>query len=178
MIKFKSFLETSLLLIALISGSYAAGSEKVGSSQGVLVYSLKSSSHPSSLLLKSPRGATYRLSLIPDFDIGKHVVVLELVLQRRGRKRDDSNLLDPTGKLHGYQPYSFAASDFARGAQNSIYGDLRVIDLHQLGMELRVKVTGVNVEPTPTNSSKAPGYQFDDLTLQITTQSVAGGTSK
>src|ERR1035441_3396478 len=132
MIKFKSFLETSLLLIALISGSYAAGSEKVGSSQGVLVYSLKSSSHPSSLHLKSPRGATYRLSLIPDFDIGKHVVVLELVLQRRGRKRDDSNLLHPTGKLHGYQPYSFAASDFARGAQNSIYGDLRVIDLREL----------------------------------------------
>jgi hypothetical protein len=34
--------------------------------------------------------------------------------------------------LHGYQPYSFAASDFARGAQNSIYGDLRVIDLREL----------------------------------------------
>jgi hypothetical protein len=178
LIKFKSFPRVSLLLIALISAIYVAGSVKAGSSQTGLAYSRQSSLHSSSSLLKSPNGTTYRLSLIPELDVGKHVVVLDLVLQRVGRRNDDPNLLDSTGKLHGYQPYFFAASDFAGGAQKSIYGDLRVIDSHRLGMEMHVKVVGVNVEPTPASSSQAPGYQFDDLTLQITTQSLAGGTSE
>jgi hypothetical protein len=143
-----------------------------------LIYFPQSHSHPSSILLQSSRGTAYRLSLIPELDLGRHVVVLDLVLQRSGRRRDDSNLLDSTGKLHGYQMYNFAASDFARGAKNSAYGDLRVFDLHQLRIEMRVKVADVNVEPTSPNSSGSSGYQFNDLKLQITTQSLAEGNSK
>ncbi len=150
----------------------------MGWSQTVLFYSRQSALQTSSTLLKSPNGATYRLSLVPELDVGKHVVVLYLVLQKASRKKDDSNLLDSTGKLHGYQPYFFAASDFTRGAQKSAYGELRVIDLHQLGMEIRVKVAGVNVEPTLTSSSQGPGYQFSNLTLEIATQSLNEGSSK
>ena len=171
MVKFRSVSWTLLLLIAL-GGTYAAGGESVGSSEGVLVYSVKSSSHPSSFLLKAPSGVTYRLSLIPEFDVRKDVVVLELVLRKLGETGDGSNLLDVTGKLHGYQPYFFAASDFAGGAQKSIYGNLRVIDLPRLGMEMRIKVAGVNVVPTSSSSSQGVGYKFDDLTLEIATQSL------
>ncbi len=178
MINLKSFVGTSLLLIIVASGSYAADTGEVGSSQGVLVYSRKISSSPRSLLLKSPDGVAYRLSLMPELDVGGHVVVLDLVLQRINTRRSNWNLLYPTGNWHGYQPFFFGASDFARGVQNSIYGDLRVIDLHQLGMEMHVKVTGVNVEPTAANFSQAQGYQFDNLSLQITTRSLSGGTSK
>ena len=168
----RSSWRTFLFLIASISICNALGSGAVASSQDLLIYFPQSSSHPSSILLKSPRGKTYRLSLIPELDIEKHAVVLDLVLQGPDRRGDDSNLFDTTGKLHGYQPFFFAASDFVRGPQNSSYGGLRVIDLHQLGMRMRVKVAEVNVEPTAPNSSHASGYQFNDLTLQITTQSL------
>ena len=158
------------ILLLILAGAYIAGSETVGSSPGILAYSAKPSSYPSSFLLKSPRGVTYRLSLVPELDMGKHVVVLDLILQKPDEKDDDSNLLDSTGKLHGYQPYFFAASDFAGGVQKSAYGELRVIDLRKLGMQMRVKVADVHVEPTPAGPSQQPGYQFDNLTLEVTTQ--------
>ena len=161
-----------ILVLTVLTGTYVAGSETVGSSPGILAYPAKPSSYPSSFLLKSPRGVTYRLSLVPEFDVGKHVVVLDLVLQRADQKDDDSNLLDSTGKLHGYQPYFFAASDFAGGVQKSAYGELRVIDLRKLGMEMRIKVADVHVEPMPAGPSQRLGYQFDNLTLEVTTQSL------
>jgi hypothetical protein len=167
----------ALLLIALAPAFCFAETEKAGQAPAVLTYSAESSSHPSAIVLKAPSGKAYRLSLVPDHDIRNHVVVLELVLQKRAG-RNDANLLDWTGKLHGYQPYSFAASDFARGAQDSIYGEERVIELRKLGMRMRVKVVAVKVEPTTKNPSESLPYQFDELTLHITTQSLAGGASR
>ncbi len=166
----------NLLLIVLL-GTCIANSQSVGSSQRVLAYSARPSPHPSSFLLKSPRGVTYRLSLVPELDVKKHVVVLDLVLQKPGQTEDDPNLLDSTGNLHGYQPYVFAASDFAGGTQKSTYGESRVIDLPKLGMQMRIKVADVDVEPTSAGASQVLGYQFDDLTLGITTQSLAEGPS-
>jgi len=120
----------------------------------------------------------YELTLVPELDVGKHVVVLELVLHRPGRRNKDSNLFDPTGRLFGYQRWDFAASDFVRGAQDSIYGDTRVINLPKLGMEMHVKVAAVSVEPTPPNSPESLPYQFKELTLQVTAQKLAKGDSK
>ena len=175
MINFNSS-RIALLLIALAPACCATDSEKTGQAPAVLAYSVTASSHPSSILLKSPSGKAYRLSLVPEPDIRNHVVVLELVLQKRAG-RNDPNLLDWTGKLHGYQPYFFAASDFARGPQHSAYGEVRVIELRKLGMRMRVKVVAVKVEPTEENTSESPPYQFDELTLQVTAQSLAGGAS-
>jgi len=93
-------------------------------------------------------------------------------------KPDDSNLLDWTGKLHGYQPYVFAASDFAGGAQKSVYGESRKIDLPKLGMQVRVKVLDVHVEPTPEDSAQALSYQFGDLSLEITTERLTEAANK
>lgn len=165
-----------LLLIALAPAFCFAETEKTEQAPAVLTYSVKSFSHPSAIVLKAPSGKAYRLSLVPDRDIRNHVVVLELVLQKKAG-RNDPNLLDWTGKLHGYQPYSFAASDFARGPQNSTYGDERVIESRKLGMRIRVEVVAVNVEPIGENTSESLPYQFDELTLRVTTQSLAGGVS-
>jgi hypothetical protein len=170
---FRDFSRIALPLIALTLVSFAAGSETTESSQGMLMYSAKSSSQPGSVLLKSPRGAVYRVSLIPEFDVGNHAVVLDLVLQEIGKRKKGLNLLDSRGKLHGYQPYFFAASDFTHGAQNSEYGILRVIDLQKLGIELLVTVFDVHVESTTATSLGAPRYRFGDLTLQIRTESRA-----
>jgi hypothetical protein len=159
-----------LFLIMFNSWCYAPGSEKVGSSSVTLGYSMTSSSYPHSVFLKSPSGAKYQLSLIPQFDVENHVVVLELVLRQAEEKVGDSNLLDVTGRLHGYQPYFFAASDFAQGAQRSIYGRSRVIDLPRLGMKMTITVTNVNVKPIESRSSGPLHFQFDDCVLQISTQ--------
>ena len=166
------------LTVIVLMGACVAETQGAGSTQGgVLAYSAKPSLHPGTFLLRSPRGVTYRLSLVPDFDVGKHVVVLDLVLRRPGVEGDDTNLLDSTGKLHGYQPYVFAASDFRGGAQKSAYGESRVIEVRELGMALRIKVAEVHVETTPTGSSHVLGYRFDDLILDITTQGLAEGPS-
>ncbi len=70
---------TLLLIVLMRTG--IANSQSVDSSQRVLAYSATPSPHPSSFLLKLPRGVTYQLSLVPDLDVKKHVVVLDLVLQ-------------------------------------------------------------------------------------------------
>ena len=165
------------LLLIVLTATCIAVSQSADSSKRVLAYSAKPSPHPSSFVLISPRGVTYRLSLVPELDVRKHVVVLDLFLQKPGQTEDDPNLLDSTGKLHGYQPYVFPASDFAGGAHKSAYGESRVLNLQKLGMALQIKVADVHVETTPAGSSQGLGYQFDDLTLEITTQKLAEGSS-
>jgi hypothetical protein len=111
--------------------------------------------------------------LIPDFDIGKRVVVVELVLHRPSEQATlYGSLLDPTGMLHGYQPYTFGAFDYVNGAKKSGYGATRVMKLKKLGMEMRVTVTRVHVVPTAGDSARTPEYKLHDLTLEITTRSL------
>ena len=166
---------TLLLLVVMITCD--AGSQEGGAFQGTLTYSAKQpSQHPSSLLLEAPSGVTYRLLLVPDFDVRKHVVVLDLVL-KKPEQANNTNLLDPTGKLHGYQPYVFPASDFVVGARKSTYGESRVIKLQKLGMEIHVKIVDVHVQPTPGGPRWRLGYQFDDLTLKIKAQRLARESS-
>jgi hypothetical protein len=162
-----------MLLLVVLPVTGLANSQAVSASQLTLTYSASQLSHPSSVLLKSPQGVAYRLSLIPDSDVEKRVVVLELVLHRLSEKATFyGNLLDPTGMLHGYQPYTFAASDYVKGAQKSIYGATRVMKLQKLGMEMHVTVTRVRVFPAPGDLARTPEYKFGDLTLEITTRSL------
>ncbi|MGO8720502.1 MAG: hypothetical protein ACLQMO_15010 [Acidobacteriaceae bacterium] len=129
-------------------------------------------------MLKSSRGEAYRLSLEAEKDIAGRVVVLELLLQKENNNEDDdSNLLDVTGRLHGYQPYFFAASDFVRGTQKSVYGETRTMDVPKLGMKVQVKVVRVAVEQAPADAAAPASYQFTDLTLQVITRSLPGRNS-
>jgi hypothetical protein len=167
----------ALLFIAL-TGTSIAKRQAEDSGPRILAYSSKQDSHPSSVLVRSPRGVTYRLSLVPELDVAKHVVVLDLVLQRIDEKISGANLLDSSGNRHGYQPYIFAASDFANGTQKSIYGRTRVIDLNKLEMKVNAKVVSVRVESTTSDKSgraTSYGFQFGDLTLEVTC-SEAGST--
>lgn len=130
-----------------------------------------------SSVLKSPHGVAYRFFLSPEFDTGRHIVVLDLVLQKLGSKKNESNLLDSTGKLHGYQPYIFAASDFANGAEKSVFGGVRTIVLDRPKMKFVIKVKDATVSTT-SSSSQAPSFQFDALTLEIIADEATTQTSR
>ena len=164
-------------LLAALAGIWLARGEEPAPSRQVLKYPAAPASHASSSLLKSSAGVTYRLSLVPDLDVGNHVVVLELFLQKSAGTNGDANLLYPSGRWHGYQPFFFAASDFAHGAKKSSYGDTRVMNLPKLGITIRAKVVDVNVKPTPAGSPQELPCQFDSLTLEISTQRLAEGTT-
>lgn len=166
----------SLILLALSVGVVFAMSARSGWSQTVLTYSQLAAQRKLSSILKSPRGVAYRLFLSPELDTGKHIVVVDLVLQKLGSENGGTNLLDSTGRLHGYQPYIFAASDFSQGAQKSVFGGIRTIALDRLNMKLIIKVKDSSV--SPTTNSQTPGYQFDTLTLEITTDNTTKGRSK
>jgi hypothetical protein len=165
-----------VLLLCALAGSNAAGSETTGSSRDVLVFSTKPSFQRASVLVKSPYGVTYRLSLTPADDVESRPVVLVLVLQKLGSSGKGENLFWAGTTPHGYQPWFFAASDFARGAERSIYGESRIIQLRRLGMEMRVKVgnvrvTKVNVKRLLGSSSVGLEYEFENLTLIVTIKS-------
>lgn len=155
------------LSLAVLTCVGVTSVQRPASGQITLAYLVKQSSRSSSVLLKSPRGVTYRLSLVPFLDVGKHVVVLELVLLKPGEKAMYGNLLDTTGAF-GYQDYVFAALDFVHGARKSAYGDTRLIKLQRLGMEMLIRVVEVHVAPAPRYVPNQAVAQFRNLTLQIT----------
>ncbi|HTY65744.1 MAG TPA: hypothetical protein VMH36_03775 [Alphaproteobacteria bacterium] len=75
------------------------------------------------------RDERYSLWLEPEFDVTRHLSSLELVLQKAGSDTAATNMLDPPGHWHGYQKYMFAASDFARGPEQSAYGRTRTMSV-------------------------------------------------
>jgi hypothetical protein len=127
-----------------------------------VTFSSQSPENRWSVPIKSPDGSTvYVLSLEPDFDVGRHVVTLELVLRHPGDKTDAPNLLDPTGRRHGLQAYEFAADDLARGMQKSACGEKRTVSLKKSGMVVRIAVSKATVSPI-----SAGNYQLDAKTFR------------
>ena len=104
----------------------------------------------------------YFLSLEPDYDVGHHVVTVELVLRRPRGKGDSSNLLDATERAHGLQSYDFAADDLARGARMSADGENRVVSLKNLKLVVRISITNAGVSPISEGK-----HQIEELELQI-----------
>jgi len=165
------------LVLVLGIGAFFSVGAAPGWSQTILTYSQQTSQRKLSSILKSPQGISYRIVLSPEVDTGKHVVVMDLMLQKLGNTKSEGNLLDPTGQLHGYQPYTFAASDFSKGIQKSAFGEIRVIALDRLKMKLTIKVKDAGVSPI-FSSSEVAAYQFDALTLEITTNEMAKAIPK
>lgn len=155
------------LLVALV-GCHVGIAQELASGRNIVAYSRGDSHTSSSLALESPRGTVHRLSLVPDVDTRRHVVVLDLRLQRAGAVPDDVNLFEPTGKLHGYQPHFFAASDFADGPRKSLYGARRVIPLRDLGMTVEIRIVDVHVERI-SDPVAGSAFEFDSLKLEINT---------
>jgi hypothetical protein len=126
--------------------------------------------------VKAADGAdAYFLILSADPDVYHNPISLELILSRSpSLKKDDfDNLFDPTGHVMGYQPYTFAASDFLKGAAKSIGGSNRSLYLRDLGIAVHIKVMGANVYKT--NEPRRVGtydYAFDNLSLEVSTSNL------
>jgi hypothetical protein len=68
-----------------------------------LQFPAEAAANPSSVIIRAPgKEHAYRLSLEPDFDVRHHVISLFLVLQPLGAPPTNQNILDTTGRLHGY----------------------------------------------------------------------------
>ncbi len=158
-------LRYTFAILALGAGTlpgFAVAKPKIVPFQTRMTFSSRSRGHQS-LRIKSIDGNTaYILSLEPDLDVGNHVVTVELVLQRPNDKAGASNLLDPTGKLHGLQSYDFAANDLAQGGPKSVFGQKRIVRVDRLHLVIRVVVSGAAVHPIASSN-----YQIDELTLNV-----------
>ncbi len=154
-------LATFFVTIALLPD--AAAKPRIVPLQTSATFSTQVPENRWSVPIKSIDGSTaYTLSLEPDFDVGHHVVTLELLLRRPSDKTDAPNLLDPTGTRHGLQAYDFAASDLAQGVQKSAFGEKRTVRLKDLGLILQITVSNAVVSPISNGS-----YQIDGLELRI-----------
>jgi hypothetical protein len=151
------------LVAALSLVSNAAAKPRIRPLRTSLAFSAQSAENRLSVPINSTDGnPVYVLSLEPDFDVGHHIVVLELVLRGPHDKTDAPNRLDPTGRAHGYQAYIFGGRDFTQGAKKSLYGEKRTVFLKNLGLVVQITVSKATVSPV-----SADGYQFDALTLQV-----------
>jgi len=145
-----------------------SSSETVSPLKVDFVFSAKSGVIPLSVPISAPNmGVGFRLSLEPDFDIHHNVVVLVLSLRHLNDSTDASNLLDPTGRSHGYETYIFAASDFVHGARQSLDGEKRTVILTKLGLELRIDVYKALVDVIPERSAAEPRYRFNQLSVGV-----------
>jgi hypothetical protein len=136
-----------LSIAALLQGP---GSAQGASFQAVLRYSAKPQERLMSLPIATlDAHGTYEVSLVPEVDTDQHVVVLDLVLGRRGEKADTSrNLFYPPGtNWHGLQPWIFGASDFRRGIAKSINGASRYVHVEYRGIVVQIDVLKADILP-------------------------------
>jgi hypothetical protein len=154
-------LVSCLVAVSLLSGERVK--PRIVPLRAVATFSSKLPGSRWSVPIKSTAGNTaYVLSLEPDFDVGRHIVVLNLVLRHPGDNDDAPNLLDPTGIWHGIQPCDFVAKDLVGGAHKSVFGERRVLSVKSLNLAVRMVVSKVAVSPI-----SADDYQFDSLDLQV-----------
>ncbi len=162
--------QSLIALLTLVTTGAAHGQQEIIPLRSNLNFSVESANdHRSVVITGRDRRPAYVLSLEPDFDVRHDVVVVELVVRHARGASDAANLLDSTGRLHGLQPYDFAAKDLARGAQHSSYGARREVILRNLALTIRIDIAKASVRPTPPYKGK-PGdsnYTLDDLKLKI-----------
>jgi len=140
--------------------------------QGLVTFSYEGGESIKSIHFMAPNRQRYILLLKPDLDINRHVVEVDLILHRSS-KRTGRNLLEPLGAWHGYQPFKFAALDFARANMNAFLSNsVRSIDIPKAGMRLQIKVADVGVRRTSPRASTGLPYEFTSLKLAIATQSL------
>lgn len=171
--KFSKVVALSLLLVSVTMNG-AAATNDVSIFTAVLAYAPQSRLPLTSRVFRIRREA-YRFRLIPESDVAGHLVVCELFLEGASHSWRPDNLLDPAGMTHGYQKWTFAASDFAHGPGKSIYGATRTIDLPKRGLTVQIDVVRAAVKPTPAMSQTPASYRFTDLTLRIRVRTASVG---
>jgi hypothetical protein len=165
--KIRTIISRSLLLLLMsATATGAAPTEGASGFTAFLAYPHQSRSPERSHVFRS-HGESYRFGLVPDWDTEGHLIVFELVLERASHSGQPENLLDPTGMIHGYQKWTFGATDFAHGPGKSGYGTTRIVDLPKRGLSVRIDVLRVAVKPTPATSSVPARYRFTQLTVRV-----------
>ncbi len=112
--------------------------------------------------------AMYQVALFPEIDAEKNVVEIRLALTPRG---EDVNSVAavfwayPPGStgVHGFQPWFFAAADFARGVGKSIYGKTRTLRVKYRSIVVQIVVLEAKVQRLP----RSDAYRFDSLEVQV-----------
>lgn len=167
MVSKQKFWSILILLMWSAGAAHGAGSSRIIPFSGRLAFPAESGQDAHPISIKSPSGTPlYEASLEPDYDVAHHTVVLTLVLHKSGDDEDAPNLFDPTGRVHGAQKYTFAASDFSRGVEKSIYGKQRTLTIVPLGLEVRVDVETANVNSLMASAGNE-GFEFKQLVLQV-----------
>lgn len=115
--------------------------------------------------INGPHGSSYQLALEPQEDLNGNVIGLNLDVVRLGMKTL-GNVLEINDKVHGYQPFNFAASDFERGAPNSIYGKTRQVQNKKLKILITIDVLDSQIEPT-SHSNNYYRFQFGSMTFRV-----------
>ena len=144
----------------------------------LLFYSMPASANPSMLSMSFPtqreapdtvtltdvanRGV-YIVRLTGEKDVSGNDVVVDLSLSAASNA-SKTNLLEPKGHWHGYQPFFFAASDFAKGIDKSIFGRIRSIPIWGTKLSLSVDVQGLEVVALP---AKPKDYRFEFIRLGV-----------
>ena len=104
----------------------------------------------------------YVLSLVPEVDVGKHAIGIDLVLRNAEKPKTGENLLSPTGNWHGLQPYNFVASDLKHGADGSVFGARRSIKVTSRKLNVVIQILGVKSRALPNGT-----LEIDDLKLSV-----------
>jgi hypothetical protein len=159
--------QSLLLLFASTTACSAATTDIVATFSTVLTYPSGSRSSVTSAVFHS-HGKAYRFRLVPERDVAGNLFGFQLVMEGASRSPGQGpNLLDPTGRIHGYQKWDFLASEFVRGHAPPGWGDSRTIYLPNLGLEVQVSVVRFAVKPTAATSATPADSRFTELTLRI-----------
>ncbi|HEX3464807.1 MAG TPA: hypothetical protein VHS78_12240 [Candidatus Elarobacter sp.] len=157
----------ALQSLALLLASSAGGAAAAETFSAVLSYPGPSHAGTSAPVYRR-NGRRYRFRLVPDPDIAQNVITVELVMQPADAPQSsNANLLDATGRLHGMQRWTFAASDFAHGPSKSRYGAVRTVKLAKLGTVVTITVEHAGVAPTKATPALPASYRFTNLVVRV-----------
>jgi hypothetical protein len=166
--------QSLLLLLVSTTWSNAVTTDNVVTFSTVLTYPPAARSSETSPVFRS-HGKAYRFRLNPERDVDGTLLGFQLVMEgANSRSGRGPNLLDPTGRLHGYQKWDFLASEFVRDDAPPGWGDSRTIHLANRGLEVQINVVRFKVEPIPKTSATPAGYRFTDLALRIRARPASG----
>jgi hypothetical protein len=113
------------------------------------------------------RATPLELTFREEKDRDGHVIALYMLMRERGGD-SERNLLETVGNLHGYQPFDFAASDFAGGVRAATYEAIRNISVPKYRLLITSKIVDVSTRHVSSSYSPAGSYEFVNISMRVT----------
>jgi hypothetical protein len=155
--------ETLVGVVSLIAGRAYAGQD---TSLAQLEFLATTYTRPlNTLLVVGGRKFQVRLGTTDDYQLGV-ASGIELEVKEPGVRHSPTNLLEPSGYWHGYQPFMFMGWDYAKGPGTSTFGAVRTTRRGNIVITTTVKDVTVSV----AKQRAADGtivYQLDRLSLVV-----------